>query len=341
VSDLYTSTLKPDKFKLFLHPSCYGKSLDHDHCTLDEYGICDEHLLYIKPYALNACAVKEWLSTTITVKVSGGIRDGRSCKRDDVPQNCTALDLKDAVKHEMKIDPKTYILVHDGKELQEDCSLAMQAVPDNATLYLALCPLREMLCASQISKVRSYDLSTEHERYSAMMLRWIKTKETNKVVLRIQQVYSIQLNFEQKMSVYEAMVSSKKVRGREEMLFHGTSLQNVQKILHSGFNRDYNGRSMYGKGTYFSNEARIASRYSTKDQHHDNLVMLACWTYIGESTKGRAKMADRELYKQDKVTPYDSLVDDVTNPHIFVINRDYHSVPCFVVEFTVSDKRSK
>ena len=45
-------------------------------------------------------------------------------------------------------------------------------------------------------------------------------------------------------------------------------------------------------------------------------------------------MNEQELYKEDKVTQYDSLVNDLDNPSIFVINRDYHAVPIFVILFT-------
>ena len=57
------------------------------------------------------------------------------------------------------------------------------------------------------------------------------------------------------------------------MLFHGTSLDNITKIIYGGFNRDYNIKSLYGKGTYFSNEAKIAAEYCTKfDERIDTIT---------------------------------------------------------------------
>jgi len=46
----------------------------------------------------------------------------------------------------------------------------------------------------------------------------------------------------------------------ERMLWHGTSLMNLQSLLTHGFDKGYSRRSMYGKGFYFSRKARIAGQ---------------------------------------------------------------------------------
>ena len=62
-----------------------------------------------------------------------------------------------------------------------------------------------------------------------------------------------------------------------------------------------------------------------KEYEDSNYVyaIIACKTYIGDSTVGTVDMSDSELYKDDKVTQHDSLVND------------NHVVPCFVIVFTV------
>ena len=40
-------------------------------------------------------------------------------------------------------------------------------------------------------------------------------------------------------------------------------------------------------------------------------------------------MNDDELFMNDKQTRYDSLVNDINNPTIFVINRDYQCCSLF------------
>ena len=46
-------------------------------------------------------------------------------------------------------------------------------------------------------------------------------------------------------------------------------------------------------------------------------------------------MKDDKLFMDDGQTRYDSLVNDINNRTIFVINRDYRAVPCFILLFTL------
>merc|ERR1712130_433350 len=140
-------------------------------------------------------------------------------------------------------------------------------------------------------------------------------------------------NYERNLLVYNELLSSKKIKN-EKMLFHGTSLENIGKIIHNGFNRDFNQRSRYGQGTYFTNDASIAFKYA-KQQKADSkyYAMLACKVIVGQSTLGRRSMDQTSLFQPDGTTLFDSLVNDMDNPSIFVINRDYHAMPLYVLIF--------
>ena len=49
-------------------------------------------------------------------------------------------------------------------------------------------------------------------------------------------------------------------------------------------------------------------------------------------------MKDSELYDPENPgTQYDSLVNDLNDAQIFVINRDYHAVPLYVILFKLKD----
>eukprot|EP01083_Nonionella_stella_P294392 1000817_1 len=120
---------------------------------------------------------------------------------------------------------------------------------------------------------------------------------------------------------------------RESLLFHGTSIKNMDKIILNGFNRDYNKRCVYGKGTYFTKFAKTAASYSIKDENLGLCGMLVCKVIIGNYGLGCLTMNDSSLYKSDGVQQYDSLVNDLYNPSIFVINRDYHAVPLYIILF--------
>ena len=177
--------------------------------------------------------------------------------------------------------------------------------------------------------------------FKDMRDQWDKTHTHHH---KIASIYKININFKRNMDIYNAVIKTSKSKlnqnglQNERMLFHGTSLKNLKSIIVNGFNRDHNIRGLYGKGTYFSNLASLASQYCQSFRPGiDNLkfkAILVCKVFVGDSTIGRRNMNESELYKLDKVTQYDSLVDNLSTPKIFVINRDYHAVPCFIIVFT-------
>ena len=177
--------------------------------------------------------------------------------------------------------------------------------------------------------------------YLEMMNRWNNTKTLDDVHLIAEHIFKIEKNYDQNMRIFNAVLRTKKYAGKEQILFHGTTFANITKILNTGFNRDYNITSVYGKGTYFSNEAKIAAQYCTPFDDRNVYAMLACRVYTGDSTVGSMYMRRDELYKEDKVTQYDSLVNDIDNPTIFAINRDYHAVPLFLIIFTARDNEEE
>ena len=231
-----------------------------------------------------------------------------------------------------------------GKELMNDKTLlAIVGVEGNAMIFMLsegsnslLSHFNELLCDDDVRpiEVNQLDLGLKHKLMTPWNASCISRPEG--VCLNLERIYKINKNAKQNEDIYNALISTKKIKGyiNEEMLFHGTSFENITKIINTGFNRDYNIHSMYGKGTYFSNQALIASKYCKKIGNTNYYAMLACKTYIGVSTVGRQYMNKNELYMNDKVTQYDSLVNDLMNPAIFVINRDYHAIPCFILIFT-------
>ena len=54
---------------------------------------------------------------------------------------------------------------------------------------------------------------------------------------------------------------------------------------------------------------------------------------ICEYTLGDKEMDNSLLFKSDQITQYDSLVNDMDNPTIFVINRDYHAFSVYIMLF--------
>jgi poly [ADP-ribose] polymerase 10/14/15 len=122
-------------------------------------------------------------------------------------------------------------------------------------------------------------------------------------------------------------------------LFHGTSSCSIEAIAHQGFNRifaaDANA-AVLGKGVYFAGRANYSAqeRYSAPDAL-GNQKMFICRVAVGRYTKGNKtmKVAPPLDPKKNKHLLFDTLVDDPTNPTIFVVMSDSQAYPEYVVTF--------
>jgi hypothetical protein len=122
-------------------------------------------------------------------------------------------------------------------------------------------------------------------------------------------------------------------RYERKWLFHGTSRCTSLKIAEQGFNRSFAGSAnatRYGKGVYFARDAQYSldTRYAQPDADGCRRLCL-CRVLCGEYCKGG----------QDIVAPrprnsfqlFDSTVDDVANPSIYVIYHDAAAYPDYLV----------
>ena len=117
-------------------------------------------------------------------------------------------------------------------------------------------------------------------------------------------------------------------------LFHGCPADLVPKIAQQGFNRSFtgatSGRALFGKGVYFARDARysMSPEYSPPDAD-DVRNMFLVRAIVGEVW-------------QDALTPavrhgnqlYDSTVDDVENPSIYVTYNDSQVYPDILIKFS-------
>eukprot|EP01083_Nonionella_stella_P024825 68406_1 len=153
--------------------------------------------------------------------------------------------------------------------------------------------------------------------------------------LNVLNLFKINKNYERNVTIYESILETLENK-TERILFHGTSMDNIKRIVCNGFNPDYNTRSAYGKGVYFATKSNIARRYCVMDTDSGCSAILICRVIVGNYTIGRRPMEgerDSMPYQYDAITQYDSLVDDVLCPTVFVINRDYRAIPQYIVVF--------
>jgi len=157
-------------------------------------------------------------------------------------------------------------------------------------------------------------------------------------VVKVERIQNMSLwqSFAVKRQTVLQRDSSKPASNFERIwLFHGTTEDIVEKIRHQGFNRSFCGRNatMYGKGVYFARDASYSAStaYSAPDGKGVQRMFL-CRVVVGEYCRG----------VKDGIAPdvrsghvlYDTTVDNVKDPSIYVTYHDAQAYPEYLVHFT-------
>merc|ERR1719440_1302060 len=117
-------------------------------------------------------------------------------------------------------------------------------------------------------------------------------------------------------------------------LFHGTTEDIVPKITQQGFNRSFCGRNatMYGKGVYFARDSSYSASkaYSAPDASGVQRIFL-CRVVVGEYCQGRKDAVAPDVRAGH--TLYDTTVDNMRQPGIFVTYHDAQAYPEYLIHF--------
>jgi len=125
----------------------------------------------------------------------------------------------------------------------------------------------------------------------------------------------------------------------EMWLWHGTAPSSVNSLLVNGFERNFGKNMQHGDGIYFA----VNSNYSFYDNYskieknsngRDEKVLLLVRVLVGETCQGRLGMKTPST-KADKVTFYNSMTNDVSNPEMYILSAgsDNQSYIQFVLRF--------
>ena len=129
----------------------------------------------------------------------------------------------------------------------------------------------------------------------------------------------------------------------EKKLFHGTAPYSVEAICKQNFDWRLHGKnaSCYGEGSYFAVNASysdsFADRYGNKSK-----FMFLTKVLVGSYTKGRSSYR-RPPPKQpsDPVSDlYDSCVDDMSDPTIFVVFDTDQSYPEYIIQYSTAQPKT-
>ncbi|XP_055981355.1 protein mono-ADP-ribosyltransferase PARP10 [Sorex fumeus] len=125
-------------------------------------------------------------------------------------------------------------------------------------------------------------------------------------------------------------------RPLEHVLYHGTSATAVADICTHGFNRSFCGRNgtLYGQGVYFARRASLSvqDRYSPPDADGHKAVFVAR-VLTGDYAQGCRGLRAPPLRDPSGAEPlrFDSAVDCLRQPSIFVIFHDTQALPTHLI----------
>ena len=93
---------------------------------------------------------------------------------------------------------------------------------------------------------------------------------------------------------------------------------------------------VYGRGVYFAKDASYSARdaYSPRDHNYGYKYIYLVRALTGEFTTGNSSMIAPPHKNAANFIEYDSVVDNVANPAIFVIFQDALVYPDYLITFT-------
>eukprot|EP01059_Diplonema_ambulator_P021680 TRINITY_DN36022_c0_g1_i1.p1 TRINITY_DN36022_c0_g1~~TRINITY_DN36022_c0_g1_i1.p1 ORF type:complete len:167 (+),score=35.69 TRINITY_DN36022_c0_g1_i1:26-502(+) len=150
----------------------------------------------------------------------------------------------------------------------------------------------------------------------------------NVVVVDVVRVQNKHLMTQYQMRKYQKEVE-RGCKLEEMMLFHGTSIPNINKILNSGFDSTLSSTSgLCGTGIYFATTSAYSTSYTKP--HPDgteSMFISRVLTGISEPRSGLSMPIRRPS------PVHDSVVDNAASPVMYVVYYNTEAVPEYLVNF--------
>ncbi|XP_055761738.1 mucin-2-like isoform X2 [Salvelinus fontinalis] len=119
---------------------------------------------------------------------------------------------------------------------------------------------------------------------------------------------------------------------KELHLFHGTDPKNVDAICRDNFDWRLCGTNgtVYGEGSYFARDAKYSHCFIS---HSGVRSMFVCRVLVGDYTQGNSDLRRPPPKGEGSPTLYDSCVDNVLNPSIYVVFEKHQVYPEFLIKY--------
>ncbi|KAK2832484.1 hypothetical protein Q7C36_015946 [Tachysurus vachellii] len=178
-------------------------------------------------------------------------------------------------------------------------------------------------------------LDSSHKDFVRVQEHFNKTmRDFN--ILTVERVQNKELweDFQTKKERMKKANSDKKYGEAERLLFHGTNTKNIDAICRQNFDMRVSGvnATVYGQGSYFAKDAKYSNDYT---DHCGERCMFACRVLVGQYTKGVSHYR-RPPAKDAAGNLYDSCVNDVRNPTIYVVFDRSQVYPEFLITYEKS-----
>uniref|UniRef100_A0A4W5MDW4 Si:ch73-252i11.1 n=1 Tax=Hucho hucho TaxID=62062 RepID=A0A4W5MDW4_9TELE len=159
----------------------------------------------------------------------------------------------------------------------------------------------------------------------------------------IRQIERIQNKALWEVFQWQRDLMKKNNRGRnvtEKQLFHGTDSKYLHAICLNNFDWRICGLNgtAYGKGSYFARDAKYSNSYTGQSNMRS---MFVCRVLAGDYTKGHSHYLRPPSKDGGDTIFYDSCVDDVSNPSIFVVFEKHQVYPEYLIHYGEDDAWSQ
>ncbi|MEE6477949.1 hypothetical protein FKM82_011681 [Ascaphus truei] len=126
----------------------------------------------------------------------------------------------------------------------------------------------------------------------------------------------------------------------ERHLFHGTDRTHFTAICHQNFDWRICGThgTLYGKGSYFARDASYSHNYAAPSK--DNIrTMFVARVLVGDQAVGNPSLLRPPPKHGSSTHAYDSCVDTLFQPSIFVVFEKHQIYPEYVLEYEEEKKQ--
>eukprot|EP00063_Salmo_salar_P088809 XP_014063644.1 PREDICTED: poly [ADP-ribose] polymerase 12-like [Salmo salar] len=118
----------------------------------------------------------------------------------------------------------------------------------------------------------------------------------------------------------------------EKQLFHGTDSKHVDAICLQNIDWRMGGTqgTPYGQGSYFSKDAKFSHSYTSQSGVRS---MFVCRVLVGNYTQGHSSYLCPPSKDGSHTISYDSCVDDIYNPSVFVVVGKHQVYPEYLIQY--------